>query len=152
MDNTVVGDVEYNQNIWIFIRYAEILLNYAEACLELGDVPTATTYINMIRNRAGLPDFTSDITEALRHERKVELYAEEFRWYDIRRWKILVESLSPPNWGIDIMEINDGGTITTTWTRIIAMQANNPNEKMYWIPIATDELKKAPNLIQNPGY
>jgi len=152
MDNTVVGDVEYNQNIWIFIRYAEILFNYAEACLELGDIPTATTYINMIRNRAGLPDFTGDITEALRHERKVELYAEEHRWYDIRRWKILVESLSPPNYGIDIMEINDGGTITTTWTQIVAMQANNPNEKMYWIPIQTDEINKAPQLIQNPGY
>ena len=57
MDNTVVGDVQYNQNIWIYMRYAEVLLNYAEACLMLGDIPTATTYINMIRNRASPSGF-----------------------------------------------------------------------------------------------
>ncbi len=96
MDNTVVGDVQYNQNIWIYFRYAEILLNYAEACLMLGEVTTATDYINMIRHRAALPDFTGDITEALRHERKIELFGEESRWFDIRRWKILEASLSPP--------------------------------------------------------
>jgi len=151
-DNTNKGN-ENNQNIWIYIRYAEIILNYAEACLELGDIPTATTYINMIRNRVGLPDFTDDITQALRHERKVELYAEESRWYDIRRWKILEEVFLSPNYGIDIIEINNGGTITTTWSRIIAQEANAPvTKKMYWIPIATTELKKAPQLVQNPGY
>jgi hypothetical protein len=153
MDNTVVGDVQYNQNIWIYFRYAEVLLNYAEACLMLGDIPTATTYINMIRNRAALPDFTGDITVALRQERNIELFGEEIRWYDIRRWKILEATLSPPNYGIDIMEIkNLDGTYTTTWTRLVSQQANVPGVRMYWIPIATDELKKAPQLIQNPGY
>lgn len=153
MDNTVVGDVQYNQNIWIYFRYAEILLNYAEACLELGDIPTATNYINIIRNRAALPDFTGDITEALRHERKIELFGEESRWFDIRRWKILEESLSPPLYGIDIMEVkNLDGTYTTTWTRLVSQQANVPNKRMYWIPISTTELKKAPQLVQNPGY
>ena len=153
MDNTVVGDVQYNQNIWIYFRYAEILLNYAEACLRLGDVTTATNYINMIRHRAALPDFTGDVTEALRHERKIELFGEESRWFDIRRWKILEASLSPPLYGIDIMEIkNLDGTYTTTWTRLVCQQANVPSKKMYWIPISTDEMKKAPQLVQNPGY
>jgi hypothetical protein len=69
------------------MRFAEVILNYAEACIETGDIPTATTYINMIRNRAGLPDFTGDITEALRYERKIEFFNEDNRWYDIRRWK-----------------------------------------------------------------
>ncbi len=153
MDNTVVGDVQYNQNIWIYIRYAEVLLDYAEACLMLGDIPTATTYINMIRNRAGLPDFTGDITQALRQERKIELFGEENRWFDIRRWKILEATLSPPLHGIDILEIkNLDGTYTTTWTRLVSQQANVPNKRMYWIPISTDEMKKAPQLVQNPGY
>lgn len=152
MDDKSIGRDENNKNIWIYMRYAEIILNYAEACLELNDIPSATTFINMIRNRAGLPDFTGNITQALRHERKVELYAEESRWYDIRRWKILENSYSQPNWGIDITEINDGGTITTTWSQIEAQAANKFNKKIYWIPIATTELKKAPNLIQNPGY
>ena len=155
MDVTTLDVVTtYDINVWIYIRYAEILFNYAEACLELGDLPTATTYINMIRNRAGLSDFTGDITEALRHERKVELYAEESRWYDIRRWRILEESLSPPSYGIDILEINnlDLSTRTTTWKRIVGQVGNKPSEKLYWIPIETSELKRAPQLIQNPGY
>jgi len=151
MDNTSVGDVENNENVHIWIRYPEIILNYAEACLELGDIPTATTHINMIRNRAGLPDFKGDITQALRHERRIELYCEDLRWYDIRRWKILEDAISGTQIGIDIMEINDGGTITTTWTRI-PLLTTTVVKKMYWIPIATDELKRAPQLVQNPGY
>jgi len=155
MDPAIKGYVERNENVGIEFRYAEIILNYAEACLELGDIPTATTYINMIRNRAGLPDFTGDITEALRHERKVELFAEGHRFYDIRRWKIMPDVFVPQGVGINILEINDLGTglITTTWQ--LNRNAQVPNqfeEKMYWIPIQTTELKKAPQLIQNPGY
>jgi hypothetical protein len=156
MDDQSNGRDFNNQNIWIYMRYAEVILNYAEACLELGDIPTATTYINMIRNRAGLPDFTGDITEALRYERKIELYNEDNRWYDIRRWKILLDPEIFPtvNYGIDITQIEDldAGTITTTWKQIKVQDDNNINEKCYWIPIETNELKKAPWLIQNPGY
>ncbi len=153
MDITSNGDVQNNQNIWIYMRYAEVLLNYAEACLELGETDEAAMYINMIRNRAALPDFTGDIKEALRHERKIELYGEESRWYDIRRWKILIEAMTPLLGGIDILEIkNLDGTYTTTWKWIKAHADNKPEAKLYWIPIGTTEMKKAPQLIQNPGY
>lgn len=154
MDPAVKGGTEYNQNVAIEIRYAEILFNYAEACLELGDIPTATTYINIIRNRAGLPNFTGDITEALRHERKVELFAEGFRWYDIRRWKIMPQVFVPCGGGVDIIETYKvaTGERTTTWQLISAQVPNKWVESMYWIPIQTDELKRAPQLIQNPGY
>lgn len=143
---------ERNKTIWIEFRYAEILLNYAEACIGLGDNATAATYINMIRNRAGLPDFTGDITSALRHERRIEFAFENLRWYDIRRWKILLDVLTNAK-GMDIVEITnmDNGTVSTTWQQINA-QDRNAVKKMYWIPIETDELKKAPQLVQNPGY
>lgn len=146
----IAGD--YNKNIWIFLRYAEVVLNYAEASLELGELATATEYINKIRNRAGMPDFTGDITEAYRHERKIELFIEDNRWYDIRRWKILEEALGITPYGIDIREVTEDGVKTLTWKRIRAQPDNNPSEKMYWIPIASEELRRAPRLEQNPGY
>ena len=143
---------DYNVNIWVFLRYAEVILNYAEACMELGDIATATTYINMIRNRSALPDFTGDIETALRHERQIELFYEDLRWYDIRRWKIL-ESVLTDAKGMDIVEVKnlDNGTTTTTW-QLIHIQDRNPVKKMYWVPIPNDEMKKAPQLVQNPNY
>ena len=148
---TVTEDV-INTNIWIEFRYTEILMNYAEASMELGDIPTATTYLNMVRNRAGLPDFTGDIETALRQERHIEFTFENFRWYDIRRWKILENVLTNAE-GMDIVETTnvDDGTVTTTWQRINC-QDRHAVKKMYWIPISTDEIKRAPQLEQNPGY
>jgi hypothetical protein len=154
MDDKSIGKTENNQNIWIYFRYAEILLNYAEACLELGDEATATQYINMIRNRVALPNFDGDITPALRHERKIELFAEESRFYDIRRWKVLEESLSKIHYNTEIIEVkNIDGTVTTKWQLEAATQPQNkPIKSMYWIPISVDEIKKAPQLVQNPGF
>ena len=154
MDDKVitVNEDVINTNIWIVFRYAEILMNYAEACMELGEVATAADYINMIRNRAGLPDFTGDIETALRHERQIEFTFEDLRWYDIRRWKILLDVLTNAK-GMDIVETNnlDDGTITTTW-QLINCQDRHAVKKMYWIPIPNVEIKKAPQLEQNPGY
>jgi len=153
MDDKICGRDEPNENIWMLFGYAEVLLNYAEACLELNDIPTATTNINMIRNRAGLPNFTGDITEALRYERATELFMQDIRWYDVRRWKILEETLTPRLDGMDITEIREGNNISTTWKRVNRVQPDNHYyKKMYWIPIATDEMKRAPLLVQNPDY
>jgi starch-binding outer membrane protein, SusD/RagB family len=154
MQRDVVGRDEPNDNSWIFLRYAEVLLNYAEASLELGDETEAATYINMIRNRAGMPDFTGDIWDAYRYERKIELFGEDIRWYDIRRWRMLDEFLPQTPAGISITELTVDGETTTTWRRIRAMPDNaSPiEEKMYWMPIASDELSRAPQLQQNPGY
>ncbi len=150
LDDEVIGKNENNDHSWIEFRYTEILLNYAEASMELGELGETTTYINMIRNRSGIPDFTGDITEAFRHERKVELAFEGLRWYDLRRWKILEESLTNAM-GIDITEITENNSVTTTWERIVA-EERNVVPRMYWVPIPTDEINKAPKLEQNPGY
>lgn len=152
MDDAISGATEPNENVIIWIRYAEILLNYAEALLELGDTETAATYINMVRNRAGLPDFTGDITEALRHERTIEFAFENIRWYDIRRWKILEENFAPDIYGMDIVEVTEDGVTSITWSQISAAPPRNFHEKLYWIPIERDELERAPKLVQNPGY
>ncbi|MBQ7517637.1 MAG: RagB/SusD family nutrient uptake outer membrane protein [Bacteroidales bacterium] len=75
------------------IRYAELLLIDAEANIEMegGDLRRAQNDINQIRQRVKMPKITSyvraDLRSALRYERTVELCAEGFRWFDIRRWK-----------------------------------------------------------------
>lgn len=73
----------------VVLRYAEILLMHAEAANELGDSGTALVSLNEVRNRAGLDDFESGDTEAIRqaiyHERRVELALEGDRFYDLVR-------------------------------------------------------------------
>lgn len=150
LDHTVIIQSGIHENVWVEFRYAEILLNYAEASLELGEITEATSYINKIRNRSGMPDFVGDITEALRYERQIELVFEDQRFYDIRRWKILEETLTPAM-GVDILETEEDGVTSTTWQRIL-VQNRSVEPKMYWVPIPNDEIKKAPQLVQNPGY
>ena len=76
------------------IRYADVLLMYAEACLGAGDAATAKTYINKVRTRAGLADITTADDAALRHERRCELAMEGHRWFDIVRWGIAAETIA----------------------------------------------------------
>ncbi|WP_212003572.1 RagB/SusD family nutrient uptake outer membrane protein [Chitinophaga sp. HK235] len=81
---------------FILMRYAEVLLTYAEAKIELGQLDgTVTAAINKVRQRAGQPvvptAIETDQTELrklIRRERTVELAVEGFRWFDIRRWEI----------------------------------------------------------------
>ena len=150
LDNTQPESQGASTNVWIEFRFAEILLNYAESCLELGDIAEAATYINKIRRRAGLPNFTGDITKALRYERQIELAFENSRWYDIRRWKILDEALADAK-GIEIDEFSKDGNVVTTWKQIM-VQGRNPSAKMYWLPISTTEIKKSSQIVQNPLY
>jgi starch-binding outer membrane protein, SusD/RagB family len=152
MDPEVIGATDRNHNVTIWIRYAEILLNYAEASLELGDEETAKTYINMVRNRAGLPDITGNIETALRHERRIEFTIESVRWYDERRWKNLEENFAPELYGVDITEVTEDGVTTTTWAQSYAAPERTFDKKLYWIPIPRDEIQRAPLLVQNPNY
>lgn len=154
LDDQVYGtEATNNENVWVEFRYAEVLLNYAEACIALGATTDAANAINQVRNRAGLPNFLGDITAALRYERRVEFVYEDFRFYDMRRWKILSETLVDA-YGVDIIETKnlDNNTTTTTWQKIPVETRGPEDPKLYWIPIPITETKKAPQLIQNPGY
>ncbi len=153
-DDKLYGtETNNNDNVWIEFRYAEIILNYAEACLGLQQLGDATTYINLIRNRAGLPNFTGDINAALHYERRVEFVHEDVRFYDMRRWKILDQTLVDA-YGVDIIQTanNDNNTVNTTWQKIMVEQRGPAVKKLYWVPIPIDEINRAPQLIQNPGY
>jgi len=156
MDPTIQGQLFNNTNTWVEFRFAEVLLNYAEACIELGgaDLQNGIDALNKVRNRAGLPDrVTTDQATArtwLRHERALELYGEDRRWYDIRRWMIAPTVITNVRQML-IKKFQDGSRswqldmTTTIDDRVFKPAA-------YWIPIPRDEMNKAPQLVQNPGY
>ena len=78
---------------WIFMRYAEVLLNYAEAKFEEGDEPTARFSLKQVRQRPGVnmpevKDSGDALRERIHNERRVELAFEHHRFFDVRRWKV----------------------------------------------------------------
>lgn len=93
----------------IQIRYADVLLMYAEACCESGDLDSAKKALKEVRDRAGLSQFPytaviqgqtvtfndnqEDLRKAIRHERRVELAMEGHRWFDLTRWGIAKETM-----------------------------------------------------------
>ena len=93
---------------YVLYRYAEVLLDYVECLVELGDWknPDVEKYLNMIRNRAGMPNMDKSVyntqekvRELYRRERRVELAFEGKRYHDIRRWGIGQETMNGPIYG-----------------------------------------------------
>ncbi len=137
---------------WRFIRYTEVLLNYAEACAELGEDAEGATYINLIRQRAGLPGVTATgaaLKESLRHERKIELMYEDHRFFDIRRWMIAPQVLSTNALGVDIRYKR--GAIKPTYS-FVSVRDRAWKDRSYFMPIKLDEMNRNKLLIQNPLY
>lgn len=139
---------------WIFFRYAEVLLNYAEAKFELGDEETARKYLNMVRQRPSvqMPEVT-DAGEVLRkriqNERRVELAFEYHRFFDVRRWKIADETENRPVVAIEIVKNSNQ---SKTYTEVIKFQRKF-YAKDYYLPIPRTEVEKSLGAIkQNPGY
>ena len=140
---------------WIYLRYAEILLNYAEAQNEAVG-PDASVYdaINQIRERADMPDLPaglsqSEMREAIRRERQVELAFEEHRFYDVRRWMIAMETENEPAYGINITKSGN----TLTYERKVALDGRKFEQKHYWLPIPRAEIQSSGNkLEQSPNY
>ncbi|WP_276499912.1 RagB/SusD family nutrient uptake outer membrane protein [Terrimonas pollutisoli] len=148
---------------WYYFRYAEILLNFAEAANEVGGpdaIPAGSTLsaraaVNMVRSRTGvnMPPVTaasqSEMRAAIRNERRIELAFEEHRFYDVRRWKIAEETESKPALGISITR--NGSTLT--YANKVALDGRAFNPRMYWLPIPRAEIQASGNKIQqNTGY
>ncbi|MEC3878949.1 RagB/SusD family nutrient uptake outer membrane protein [Parapedobacter sp. 10938] len=140
----------------ILFRYAEILLNFAEARNERLAAPDPEVYgaIEQIRERAGLVPFElpaglsqAQMRDVIRSERRKELAFEEHRFYDVRRWKIAEEQFSQE---LSAMTIYQTGTGTIRQrTPVLKM---NFEERMYLAPIPFSEVVKNPEMIQNPGW
>ncbi|MGC3944090.1 MAG: RagB/SusD family nutrient uptake outer membrane protein [Chryseolinea sp.] len=136
---------------WHFFRYGEILLNYAEACIELGQDTEAKTVLNQLRTRAGMPAITETGTALMtryQNERRVELAFEQHRYFDIRRWMIGAQAMGRPANGIVISQPLSG---PVSYTRN-KVQDRAWADKMYWLPIDQTEMNRNTTLKQNPLY
>ena len=138
---------------WIIFRLAEIYLNYAEAEYEIGNESIARDYLNMIRSRASvnMPAISAsgtDLLKAIQHEREIELCFEGHRFYDVRRWKIAMQTENQPLRGVHIVKAPNG---TLSYSYFI-VQNRKFYEQDYLFPIPTYEMNKNTELTQNPGY
>ncbi|GAB6009582.1 RagB/SusD family nutrient uptake outer membrane protein [Dysgonomonas reticulitermitis] len=150
---------------WVLFRYAEILLNYAEAKNEYDLASSKATadakvisYIREIRKRGGIEgdDGTYGIADnttclemrtLIRNERRIEMAFEEQRFYDIRRWKIAEEIFSQPLKGLAL--VMKTGNIQIEHIDVLDAKFD---PKRYLYPISYDEVNKNNNMVQNPGW
>jgi hypothetical protein len=149
---------------WPLLRYAEVLLSYAEAINETGQTALAYDKLKELRSRAGIdagtngmygltPNMTvAQMRAVIQNERRIELANEDHRWNDIRRWKIAVAVNNGFN---KRMQITRGGTspnftYTYTVTNSVRQHVFRPNQ--YLMPITDSEIRKMPAMLQNPGY
>jgi starch-binding outer membrane protein, SusD/RagB family len=154
-----------SQRPWVFMRYAEILLNYAEALNEYDNTANfsaITSSLDLIRDRASLRKFnTSDknllrdqaeMRKYIKMERRIELAFEEHRYWDLRRWKDAEEVLNKPVMGMRIVKDENGNFSYTTFEA--DQRVFDP--KMYWYPIPRTEILKykhaGKTIVQNPGW
>ena len=164
-------NVRLNNNV--VMRYAEVLLLYAEACLQSGDTAEGAKYVNMIRERAGLAPLASVTMDDLKKEKSYELWLEGSRWLDLLRWgdtdrvkqagqavPKLFDKLYRTPQATDVNVKWENGTeansrfytvdtheaIDAKWS--VGFQAG----KHEFFPFPTSVMEKNPNMVQNPGW
>lgn len=131
--------------IWlnIFLRYADVLLMYAEAQNEaVGPDQSVYDALKLIRLRAKMPEFTPGLTkeqmrQEIRHERRIELAGEGLYYFDIRRWRTA--------------EVVMNADIYNYLGVKFGSRKFNKDRDYLW-PIPTTALQTNPALVQNPGY
>ncbi len=140
---------------WIFIRLAEVYLNYAEALNEYDPGnPDIKIFVDRVRARSGvampgIPAGTqAEVRQRIRNERRIELAFEDHRAWDVRRWMIGPQTLGTPISGVKIIATAPGMfsyTPTLVENRVF-------DSKMYLFPISQVELSVSPGLVQNPNW
>ena len=137
-------------------RFAEVLLNFAEARNEYLSAPDQQVYdaVEDIRERAGLSPYQlptgltqEQMREIIKNERQKELAFEGHRFFDVRRWKIAEQTENKMMHGTEPVKTAAGTTYNT-----IEVRKHNFNPRMYLWPIPQSEIGKSTQLLQNPGY
>ena len=147
---------------FIVIRYAEVLLTYAEALIEQNkDLSAAIDVINEVRSRVNMPPVTeinqAGLRKRVRNERRVELAFEGLRWYDMKRWKIADEVMNGPVYGVRPGTVNmTTGEVTFSSTSHITVGDERVfrDDRDYYFPIPQEDIDSNAALQgnQNPNW
>lgn len=175
-DGNKYGD-NIRLNNYVVMRYAEVLLNYAEACLQTGDQAEAKRYINMIQERAGSKTISQTVDmDVLKKEKSYELWLEGCRWFDVMRWKDTKAIERLKNVGSDCPHVFDKlfrapkaddrkvtwehgeeansrfYTVSTSAAKDAGFDVGFKAGKHEFFPYPQTVMDKNPNLEQNPGW
>lgn len=141
---------------WSIMRYAEVLLNFAEAKNE-SEGPSQAIYdaVNMIRKRAGMPAIAAGLSQEqlrarIRQERRIELaFEDNIRYQDLKRWKLATAILNKSVKGVTLTKASNGSISY----KLKDAGARAFEAKNYWFPIPLVEMTVNANLNpQNPGW
>lgn len=154
----------------IVYRLAEAYLSYCEVLNEVSPGnPEILTYLNLIRERAGIPQYAttqtdgfikvnlndqSEMRKLIRMERRVELCGEGIRYDDLRRWKEAETTLNRDFYGMNFSgtvrsdDVSNGNAffVRTQYQKRVYFK------KHYWFPVYQTEIDKNPNLVQSPFW
>jgi len=145
----------------MYIRLAELYLNYAEALNESNPGHSdILKYLNAIRNRGGLPSIVAgtlsqeQMREAIRKERQIELAFENHRYFDVRRWKVADKAGYYQGGPYTGMDVTKGTTLSDAGfhTRTVAVRRAGWNNRFYFLPFLQSEMDRNTQLVQLPGY
>lgn len=139
---------------YIVFRLGEIYLNLAEAAFHLpGKESEALAAINTIRDRAGMPARVALTLDNIQQERRVELFAEDHSYWDLRRWRIAKQVLDGVNLqGLKYTYNGATGNYMFVIRRGSSRGARVFQDRHYYLPLTVNRLADNPNLIENPGY
>lgn len=147
---------------WPIVRLADMYLGYAESCVESNDLSTAKTYLNYVRQRAGIPTVEKSWEEIagktlnqdlmrkiVRQERQIELYLENQNFWDMRRWKLAGTYFNVKAKGMNInaTSIDEFATI-----KEVVFERKFESPTQYLLPIPLEDVNRNSKLVQNPGY
>ena len=161
-DNLNLTQGQTAQHNWVAYRWAEVLLNYAEAMNEAygpdavpeGFTMSAREALQKVRDRASvnLPKVTAtdvaSFRDAVKHERRVELAFEDHRYWDLLRWKDAMTVLNRPVLGVTVAKTEGGWSYD-----VVEVAARTFYEKNYYLPFLRSEIENSNNTLeQNPNY
>jgi starch-binding outer membrane protein, SusD/RagB family len=141
----------------VLLRLAEIYLSYAECVNEADPTnPDALTYLNLIRERAGIPQYgaaglpvpagQAEMRTAIRKERRVEMAFENCRFFDVRRWKIAEQTDNGPMMGLNI------GADLPAFLNVVPFETRVFSKRHYFFPIPANDVNTDQQIVQNPGW